>query len=313
MKRFKNILLVHDRAARGRKALERAVSLASRNGARLKLVEVIEPPSGANRLVKTSAGEVDLVEVITRDRSAALERRAAALDVGDAQLSTRILFGTPFVAITREVVQSGHDLVMVTAEGQGGMREHLFGSTSRHLLRKSPCPVWVVRPTGRRKGIRVLAAVNPGEEHPSGQELDRRILTLASSLAAMHDGQLDIVHAWNAVPRSTRVTSRSLAQWNAEIMNAADARLRGLLDSVDLPGPAPRLHLPGGPAGLKIAEVARARRSDVVVMGTLSRSGLTGLFIGNTSETVLQHLDASVLAVKPEGFESPLLEAVGTG
>ncbi|MEZ4387140.1 MAG: universal stress protein [Candidatus Krumholzibacteriia bacterium] len=311
MKRFKNILLVHDRASRGRKALDRALDLARCNGASLKLVEVVEPPTGSKRLVKTSAGEVDLLEVITRDRTAGLERRAATLDAGDAQVSTRLLFGTPFIAITREAVQAGHDLVMVTAEGRGGLREHLFGSTSRHLLRKCPCPVWVVRPSGRRKGIRVLAAVDPGEEHPSGRELDRRILELASSLATMHDGTLDVVHAWNAVPRSTRVSSRSLARWNAEIMAAAEERLRTLVAEAELVGPPPRLHLPGGAPGLKIAEVARDRRSDVVVMGTLSRSGLTGLLIGNTSETVLQHLDASVLAVKPEGFVSPLLDPAG--
>ena len=40
-----------------------------------------------------------------------------------------------------------------------------------HLLRKCPCPVWVVRPARQRQGIRVLAAVNPSEEHESGRAL----------------------------------------------------------------------------------------------------------------------------------------------
>lgn len=311
MKRFKKILLVHDRAARGRKALGRAVDLASRNAARLTLAEVIELPGGKPRTQTTPTGEVDLMDVIVRDRAAALAALAAAMDAGDAQLESRVLTGTPYLAIIQEVFRGDHDLVMITAEGHGGLRDHLFGSTSRHLLRKCPSPVWVVRPSRRRQGIRVLAAVNPAEEHPSGHELDRRILTMASSLAAMYHGDLDVVHAWHAVPRSSRVTSRSLARWNAEIMAGAEERLRNLLKDVDLVGPPPRLHLPGGPPGLKIAEVAAERRCDVVVMGTLSRSGLTGLLIGNTCETVLQHLDASVLAIKPEGFVSPLADDAG--
>jgi nucleotide-binding universal stress UspA family protein len=41
-------------------------------------------------------------------------------------------------------------------------------------------------------------------------------------------------------------------------------------------------------------------------MGTLARAGLRGLLIGNTAERVLDDLDASVIAVKPPGFVSPL-------
>ena len=42
------------------------------------------------------------------------------------------------------------------------------------------------------------------------------------------------------------------------------------------------------------------------VMGTLSRSGVDGLLIGNTAERILRRLECSVLAVKPEGFRTPL-------
>ena len=41
-------------------------------------------------------------------------------------------------------------------------------------------------------------------------------------------------------------------------------------------------------------------------MGTLGRNGIPGLFIGNTAEDVLQATRASVLAVKPEDFASPV-------
>jgi nucleotide-binding universal stress UspA family protein len=45
---------------------------------------------------------------------------------------------------------------------------------------------------------------------------------------------------------------------------------------------------------------------DLIVMGTVARTGLGGLLIGNTAESVLQRVDCSVLAVKPEGFVSPV-------
>lgn len=43
---------------------------------------------------------------------------------------------------------------------------------------------------------------------------------------------------------------------------------------------------------------------DLVVMGTVARTGISGLVIGNTAERVLQRLRVSVLATKPPGFTS---------
>jgi nucleotide-binding universal stress UspA family protein len=45
---------------------------------------------------------------------------------------------------------------------------------------------------------------------------------------------------------------------------------------------------------------------DLIVMGTVGRTGIPGFFIGNTAEEVLQTTTASILAVKPEGFISPV-------
>jgi nucleotide-binding universal stress UspA family protein len=45
---------------------------------------------------------------------------------------------------------------------------------------------------------------------------------------------------------------------------------------------------------------------DLVVMGTLSRTGVAGLIAGNTAEKVFYSADCSVLAVKPPDFVSPV-------
>ena len=45
---------------------------------------------------------------------------------------------------------------------------------------------------------------------------------------------------------------------------------------------------------------------DLLVMGTVARSGIPGLVIGNTAERLLPQVPCSLLAVKPAGFESPV-------
>ena len=67
-----------------------------------------------------------------------------------------------------------------------------------------------------------------------------------------------------------------------------------------------RLHfLKGDPAAL-ITDLAAEHAIDLIVMGTVCRTGVAGFFIGNTAENVLQQVDCSVLTVKPEGFISPV-------
>jgi len=49
-----------------------------------------------------------------------------------------------------------------------------------------------------------------------------------------------------------------------------------------------------------------SKANGALVMGTLARTGITGLFIGNTAETILNHITCSVLTVKAKGFVSPV-------
>jgi nucleotide-binding universal stress UspA family protein len=55
-----------------------------------------------------------------------------------------------------------------------------------------------------------------------------------------------------------------------------------------------------------IVDLANRELVELIVMGTVSRTGLAGFFIGNTAEKVLHSIDCSVLAVKPEGFVTPV-------
>jgi universal stress protein E len=55
-----------------------------------------------------------------------------------------------------------------------------------------------------------------------------------------------------------------------------------------------------------VPELVNEYQIDLLVMGTVSRSALDGVLIGNTAERVLDDVRCSVLAVKPTGFLSPI-------
>lgn len=53
-------------------------------------------------------------------------------------------------------------------------------------------------------------------------------------------------------------------------------------------------------------KVIEEKKIDVLVMGTVARTGIPGFIIGNTAEIILQKIDCSLLALKPLGFVSPV-------
>ena len=68
----------------------------------------------------------------------------------------------------------------------------------------------------------------------------------------------------------------------------------------------PRTHLVQGWARKEIPALAKRIEADLVVMGTVARTGVPGFIMGNTAETILNQIDCSVLAIKPPGFKTPV-------
>ena len=52
--------------------------------------------------------------------------------------------------------------------------------------------------------------------------------------------------------------------------------------------------------------MAQHLAADLIALGTVGRSGIKGLLLGNTAEKVLGTCDCSILTVKPDGFVSPI-------
>jgi universal stress protein E len=215
-------------------------------------------------------------------------------------------------------VRKKHDLVILTAEGRGGVKDRLFGSTSLHLMRKCPCPVWVMKPSRSRRYGRILAAVDPDPSDPARTALNVQILDLATSLAELEKSELHVVHVWRLpgepMLRSGRahIPRREMEKLLAEARDQAQKSLDELLAGYRLENLKHRIHLLKddprvmGEKRDLIPKLAELERISLIVMGTVCRTGISGFLIGNTAESVLQQVDTSVLTVKPDGFVTPV-------
>lgn len=308
MKRFKNILFFADGSEEMTPALKRAARLAESNQACLTLVDVIEPVKTPAEI--TSRFNIELGELLIQHRKQVLQELSQSIGHDDKLVDIEVLSGMPFVEVIKYVQSGGYDLLIKMASPPAGISEKLFGSADLHLLRKCPCPVLIDRPNASTSYQRILAAV---DTMPSPmQSCDDLIMQLATSLGDRENATLDIVHAWQLPYESTLRRGRfRLADIELQMLLKLEAdrhqtRLQALLEPYGIAIDDKNVHLVKGKAAASINRVAEKNNSDIIVMGTLGRVGIPGLFIGNTAEEVLQTTKSSVLAVKPVGFESPV-------
>jgi nucleotide-binding universal stress UspA family protein len=250
-------------------------------------------------------------ERIVGEESRRLERWVDMVRQSGVQADGKILYGTPFLQIIREVLRHGHDLVMTTTQGRSNLKERVLGSTTMHLMRKCPCPVWVVKSSQPEWHTRILAAVDPNPHDEERQALNVKIMDLATSLARLEQRELVVVHAWTfPVERSLRGGQVSLSsdvdRWSSDAREQHRRWLIALLQPYALEELEHEVYLLKGDAGRLVPEVATAKEVKLIVMGTVSRTGVAGLLIGNTAEKILGHVDCGVLAVKPDGFITPV-------
>ena len=322
MDRFKHILGVIDPRGAVGTVLDRALSLARNNQAKLTIVDVVPRMTAGIGMPDGGPISADLQQAVVADTNDRLQQVLAPYREHMA-IQSKVLVGTPFLEIVREVLREQHDLVIKTPEDPGWL-DRLFGSDDMHLLRKCPCALWLVKQSATEPHSRILAAVDVGSAHPADelpvrQSLNKKVLELAVSLSLSGFAELHVANICQAIGENALRSSQirwpdsEVGAYVETVRQQHETALDSLMDDVvRLHGRdaveylKPRRHLIKGQARREIPRLVDELDIDLVVMGTVARTGVPGFIIGNTAEAILEQINCSVLAVKPEGFETPI-------
>jgi len=107
--------------------------------------------------------------------------------------------------------------------------------------------------------------------------------------------------------RNTRVEipEESILSAALKLQSGHDAVLRRLIEDSGIDGTYRIRYLKGHPETV-IPNFVETHAVDILVMGTVARSGIVGFLIGNTAENVMGRLGCTLLALKPDAYVSPL-------
>lgn len=309
MKRIQNILVSVDTRFDEHPALRWAIRLAETSQAKLKIVDVAPVYSWIAKLAIPDAAHTQ--QVLVDEKIRGLELIADPLRGQGLDVTTKVLSGKTSFEIIYEVMRSQHDLVLRVTKGAHSKQTGFFGTTSLRLLRNCPCAVWLVRPDAPQRIANVLSAIDPAPSDIVLNQMNQSVMDLGKSIADYENGKFHVVNAWDLFGASvvkSRLQEGEFEKIMTRAKKAAATVLDKFLEPYNLNHQSDCVHLLCDEIGVghAIEDLAKQLAIDLIVVGTIARSGVAAALMGNTAEHVLDHVQCSVLAIKPEGFVSPV-------
>ena len=304
MVKLNNILVIFDEKNEQQTAMERALELARLTGARIHIVATIFSTLNFSY----SQLQID-TESILRDSlqgrlSNELKKFIASLDNSDIDISYETLWSPrPAIDIAEICANQSFDLLIKTAN-----KHHLFDGIFHtpldwHLLRECACAVMLVSNNNHTSDSPLIVAIDANTDDQAHSNLNDKLLHTASFISELFNNQILAVNACPPLPVMTDLEYASVdpASYLTDMKKVALENTMKVVDDYNLDESNIKI-LEGIPEEI-IPEFAEKIDSRLIILGTVSRSGLNGMFMGNTAEQLLHNLQCDILAIKPDNVE----------
>jgi len=298
MTMFRNVLVAVDTTRDVHPELGRAIQLAKDSGGMLRIVDVVKDPSWFSQLLTPESTQIQ------QEFIAECQERLEQLVIGCRQegieATCGILSGRSSEQILAEAKRIGADLIVRYAKGPRSLSMGKLGATAQRLVQRAPCAIFLHRPQHEpiKKIVAAVDATPQDEEHGA---LNCRILDIANRISQQSSAELTMVYAWTLYGDHLLKNRMPASQYAALVEHSRKQHEEGfnqLLTSSQIPTSAGVL-LDGDPSEA-VPEFCGQTETDLLICGTIARRGISGLFLGNTIERIMQQVDCSILAIPPE-------------
>jgi universal stress protein E len=304
MKSEQKILVVAEPDKHPYEVVERAAWIAGITGHDLSMLLCNSEigPLGVPFFLSNEAKEIG--EKIQTAQTEILEELIESARKAGARASGMVLEERPIAdGIISLALESKPALVVKGTQYHSVAQRSIFVDTDWQLLRRCPCPLWLVKPGMMRDHPVIIAAVDPVHSHDKPATLDRAIVEHAQHIARATHGELHLIHSYQRLTGIGETATRTfkpielpIDELDKKMQNEHRQKLDELAHQYGI-DPAHTHQLPGSAQEL-IPAFARSHDADLVVMGALARWGLKRAIIGSTAERALDHLPCDILIVR---------------
>jgi universal stress protein E len=309
MLNYRNILVFIDPTQESQPALARATEIAQKQiGTTITLFLCCYDLSFEMTSLSSADERKAMQRIVIKENKAWLDALAVPYQREGTSMNSHVLWhNRPFQAAIIEVLKNNHDLVIKATHPHSKLSAILFTPTDWNLLRKCPVPLLLVKHHKWPENGNILCAIDckslqDGEHHL----LNQQIIDEAEAMALIINAKTHIVNAYPSPPMNIMLELPEFDPIDYED-GLKKVHQKVLFDYATKNNIAEtQVHLEQGLPEDVICNVAKEIDAELVILGTVGRSGLSATLLGHTAEQVIDQLDCDLLALKPEGFKSPI-------
>jgi nucleotide-binding universal stress UspA family protein len=296
MDKFRKLFVAIDFSPNSDEALRQAHDRALSTGAQLAVCHIVPNELRSNLLFPDVSRIAALKFPLEMKQiaEAAAARVAEITGRTEGEFELIVDDGTPQALILNRAEEWLADLIIVGSHGQTSAADALLGSVTDSVIRHAHCPVLIVRP-GKRTG-RIIVGTDFSDPvlpalRAAGDEAERT----GAELTVVHS--LDMVWSLAAYPALAfgGAPFNISAEQIKELELVATQRLEESLKQLNVSGDT---LVTTGPAGTALIDIASERKADLIVVGTIGRTGLRRALLGSVAETVAKGAPCSVLIIR---------------
>jgi len=285
MKILDKILVATDFSSPADDAVKMATFVARRFDSEIILLHVIEGQMDLSP---------DLVSMIRKEASDRLQEIAGRVRAdGIKNVRTLVDEGVPFEQIDRCANEHNVNITVMGAGRLDAERWCGLGTEAARVRRKAIGPVWIVKPGAAPEINRVLCPVDCSK--PSGRALKNAIhlsRRLRARLTVLSVVQSPWYHYERLKPTGTKTQE-------ADIRDRL-CQLDLFLADFDFHDVCWDKQVRSGDPAQEIVTVAREGEVDLLVMGSVGRTGLSRIVMGGVARKVAQRMPCSIVTVRGE-------------
>ena len=302
---YQHILAVVEMERDTQPALSRAQEISHKTGATITAMLVVYDLSYDMTTMLSPDEREAMKDAVTKEHASWLSEHLRQL--GFSHIDIVVQWNNrAFEAVIHHVIDNDIDLVVKATKRHDDLASVIFTPTDWHLLRKCPSPVLLVKEHDWPEGGQIIAAVNVGSEDDEHNLLNDKLTVIANDYAKLLNGNVNLVNSYPSTPLNIAIEVPEFDPdaYNNSVKHHHQAEMAGHAKKYGIT--TANTYVKEGLPEKVIPMVAKDIDAELVIIGTVGRVGLSAALIGNTAEHVIDELDCDVLAVKPDGFVSPL-------
>jgi nucleotide-binding universal stress UspA family protein len=287
MKLLQQILVPVDFGPRTDAVVEAAASIARTFGSQIHVLHVL--PS----LDEASPETREIVDLARQEAARRLaEIRSRLEQAGLSTAEQTVATGSPFDQIIRHADELDVNVIVVGSRKDGGPDGPQLGTTLERLCRKASKPVWIVAPTVAPTPQTILCPVDCSPA-------SARALRNGIHLARRFEARLVVLYV--VTPINFPVLIPSVQEgMQQKYLESESVRLDRFLERFEFHGVEWERHVRQGSPAETILEAAAGHSAELLVMGSVGRTGLSRILLGSVAAKVARRMPSSMVLMKAE-------------